>query len=144
MPGSAVRCARLQRLKIVVAVLAFTAGAMVYVLYRGTDLIGHRLLFALGLGDMLTTVQQMAPPLTNPTLWHMSCVVPDGLWILSYVLIISYINRHETLTKRMLIGAIIPLAGILSELLQLTGHLPGVYDPLDIVAYILPYFAIFL
>lgn len=144
MPGSAVRCARLQRLKIVVAVLAFTAGAMVYVLYRGTDLIGHRLLFALGLGDMLTAVQQMAPPMTNPTLWRMSCVVPDGLWTLSYVLIISYINRHEPRTTRLLVGAVIPVAGILSELLQLMNILPGVYDPLDLVAYILPYFVIFL
>lgn len=60
--------------------------------------------------------------------------LPDGLWACSYTILIGTIWDFNV-EKCLAIMAIIPLMGILSELLQCCNVLPGVFDWHDLVAY---------
>lgn len=63
--------------------------------------------------------------------------LPDGLWILAYLLMIDAAlpDRND---KFVWISAI-PMIGILSELLQWAGLFQGIFDPVDLLFYATPY-----
>lgn len=120
-----------------------SGGLLIYLLYRSTGLLGHRLLSAIGWGSEVEALRSWAQGLWIPPPFVVYCL-PDGLWTLSYVLIIHHLLRNDSRRKRMLIAAIIPAVGITSELLQLLGIMPGTWDVMDLLCYIIPYFVIFL
>lgn len=61
--------------------------------------------------------------------------MPGGLWSLSYVLLIGLIWKFN-LRQCLIMGSIIPSAGVLSELLQSIGVLPGHFDMIDLGMYV--------
>ncbi len=94
---------------------------------------------AVGLDSMADSLRASVKDIT-PSEFVRFCL-PDGLWTISYMLFIDHIFRSESLKARIIWVSIIPVIGVISELLQYAGIVPGVFDPLDVVAYMLPYMA---
>lgn len=64
--------------------------------------------------------------------------LPDGLWSLSSILMLHPLLRQEPLGRRLAIVAVVPMLGIISEILQGIGCLIGVFDIWDLACYSLP------
>lgn len=64
--------------------------------------------------------------------------LPDGLWVISYVLIMSSLWDFKVKSNFIIIS-LIPFIAILSELLQLFKFIPGVFDIKDLIAYLAAY-----
>ncbi len=121
-----------KRLEVIIAVCAFAIGVLIYLLWRDQHLLVHRVIHGCGLQPWLDTLRCEVADIHLPE-W-VRFALPDGLWSLSYILLIDALVRRE-----YLLTAIIPVIGILSELMQLVGWLPGTFDVADLLAYAIPY-----
>ena len=121
-----------KRLEIIIAALCFLTGVSIYLLWRDEHLLIHRVLHACQLHPMLDTIRSQAADIYLPE-W-VRFALPDGLWSMSYILTIDALVKRD-----YLLTSVIPAIGILSELMQWTGWLPGTFDLCDLLAYGLPY-----
>ena len=64
--------------------------------------------------------------------------LPDGLWVISYIMIVDVIwcNNRKA---QLLWGGILTVIGVVSELLQRIYVVNGTYDYNDILCYTIPY-----
>lgn len=65
--------------------------------------------------------------------------LPGALWAAAYILTTEYFLYRQSVKTRILVAGIIPVIGAVSELLQLTGLLPGTFDVADLLCYLVPY-----
>jgi len=63
--------------------------------------------------------------------------LPDGLWVFSYVCLILLIWSESEVKKYLFWVLVIPSIAIISEFGQLANILPGTFDPVDIIFYLL-------
>ncbi len=66
-------------------------------------------------------------------------VLPDALWTSAYLFICDAVWSTESCRERLGYGMLVPLIGLLSEVAQRVGWLPGTFDVQDLLAYVLPY-----
>lgn len=123
--------------RVAIAWTCFLAGIGIYLLFRSREHLGFMLVDAVGLGTAADRLRASVEGITPPE--FVRFCLPDGLWTISYMLFVDHIFRDQSLKARIIWVSIIPVIGVLSELLQLAGIVPGVYDPLDLVVYMLPY-----
>ena len=101
-------------------------GCLIYVLFRTDALIYNRLL-----GNIFT-------PLTSPVTFLENVIVfslPGGLWAMSYTLLIFHIRKDKTFST-IIWSFLIPIIGIVSEISQLYLLIPGTFDLMDLIMYI--------
>ena len=101
-------------------------GCLIYALFRRDTLIYNRLL-----GKFFS-------PLTYPENFFEKIIVlsvPGGLWAMSYTLLIFHIREDKTL-KTIIWSIFIPIVGIASEISQFYQLIPGTFDLMDIIMYI--------
>lgn len=122
--------------RIVTASVCLLTGAVMYLLLRDRSLLGFSLLDHLGAGAWADRARAAVAGTDLPE-WVIYCL-PDGLWALSYILLIDVIMERQPFHKRMAWTSVIPLIGTASELLQAIGWTPGVYDMIDLICYLLP------
>lgn len=122
------------RLPLGIALLII--GATLYLLFRSRQHLGFMLLDAIGLGSLTDSLRSMVADV-HPAEFIIFAL-PDGLWTISYILIISHICRNQQLSSRLIWASVIPALGIISELLQAIGIVPGVFDFADLACYSLP------
>lgn len=111
-------------------------GATLYLLFRSRQHLGFMLLDAIGLGSLTDSLRCMVADV-HPAEFIIFAL-PDGLWTISYILIISHICRNQQLNSRLIWASVIPALGIISELLQAIGIVPGIFDFADLACYSLP------
>lgn len=121
-----------KRLEIIVAALCFLTGVSIYLLWRDEHLLIHRVLQACQLSPLLDVIRSQVADIYLPE-W-VRFALPDGLWSMSYILTIDALVKRDYLWT-----SVIPAIGILSELMQWLGWLPGTFDFCDLLAYGLPY-----
>ncbi len=121
-----------KRLEVVVAVCLFLTGVIIYLLWRDQQLLIHRVIHACGLQPTIEMLRNSVAEIELPE-W-IRFALPDGLWSMSYILMIDAIVKRD-----YLLTAVIPTLGILSELMQCLGWLPGTFDIADLLAYAVPY-----
>ena len=63
--------------------------------------------------------------------------LPDGLWLLSYLIIIDYIWHNSYGLMYYCFIFALPVIALLSEVFQLFGVVKGVFDIIDFLFYIL-------
>ncbi|WP_244283448.1 hypothetical protein [Flavobacterium hercynium] len=63
--------------------------------------------------------------------------LPDGLWMFSYISLVLYLWKNEVRYENLFWIFIIPLIAIISELGQLFNIIPGTFDIIDLLLYIL-------
>lgn len=64
--------------------------------------------------------------------------IPDGLWTLSYILLMDAI-WSPNIKRQVLFCGIIPIVGGISEILQYFSVVKGTFDVVDLFCYLVPY-----
>ena len=101
-------------------------GCLIYVLFRTDTLLYNKLL-----GIFFT-------PIASPNTFLQRIIVfslPDGLWAMSYTMLIFHLRKDKTV-RTLIWSIIIPIVGILSEIGQLYYLIPGAFDIIDLIMYI--------
>jgi len=111
-------------------------GGLLYVTFRSDRLLMFRVIDYVGLGDVTASYRSFVN-LALPA-WVVYCL-PDALWSAAYILLVDVIMKGHSHGARLVVASVIPMVGLVSELLQTTGLMPGTFDVLDMVAYALPY-----
>jgi len=122
--------------QLLAAFLLLLVGGLLYVTFRSDKLLMFRVIDAIGLGDA-TASYRSSVNLMLPS-WIVYCL-PDALWSASYILLTDLVMRNHSVMTKLATASIIPLVGVVSELLQMAGLMPGTFDFGDIVAYAAPY-----
>lgn len=122
--------------KIGLALLLLVIGGGIYLLMRQPVMLMHKVAADLGIGAMIEKGRMLVCEWQLPE-WILYSL-PGALWATAYILIIDALLSKSPPWRRFAVAAFIPLVGIVSELLQFLGFLPGTFDAIDIVAYALP------
>lgn len=121
-----------KKIEITLAIGLFLTGVSIYLLWRDEHILIHRLMAWSGADSFIFPLRNGVKDIPLPE-W-VRFALPDGLWAMSYILLID-----ACVKRGYLLTAVIPALGILSELMQLAGWLPGTFDTADLLAYSLPY-----
>lgn len=123
-------------LKVTVALLFFALGGCIYIAFRSTSLRMFGWFDHLGMHDFIMGIRYLTSEIQVPAFIRYS--IPDGLWTLSYILLMDVIWAPD-LRKRILFGSIIPVVGGFSEILQCFHIVKGTFDIIDLLCYLVPY-----
>ena len=112
-------------------------GALIYLLFRPRVLLGFLVADRLGLGPTVDHWREAVSDWQLPD-FVVYCL-PNGLWAAAWVLIANRLFRDRSRRTRLLWASVVPTMGVVSELMQGMGILPGTFDWLDLVCYAVPY-----
>lgn len=134
MEQSAKTNKRCKKITALLALITLFAGGMIYLLFRPTNL---SLFDWFKYAGILDSVEMLRFGICTVPAW-IEYTLPDGLWMFSYCLIIGCIwdfnlKKCETLLLLLLFFA------VLFEILQYVHILPGTFDRMDVLAYILAF-----
>ena len=124
-------------MKLISGVTSLLAGALIYLLFRGKNLLGFMLLRRIGLEPWADRMRSYAADIRLPDVVVFS--LPGGLWALGYILVIDSIFGNQSRSTRIVWASVIPQLGVCSEVLQGVGLLPGVFSSWDLICYVLPF-----
>ena len=121
------------------AFVLLASGGMVYVVFRPSNLLLIVVLKALGAGDALDALKSSLQGLEVPDFVVYS--LPAALWSAAYILAMEALwrGRGVSLGFRVVWVSVVPVMGVASELMQAYGMLPGVFDWMDLMCYVLPF-----
>lgn len=112
-------------------------GGMIYLIFRSRNILLNYLLSCLGLDPLLDGVREWGQSFVLPH-WIVYSL-PAGLWSISYVLIVHTFSVNHSFRTRLAFTSLMPCLGVVSELLQMVGLVPGVFDCQDVLCYAVPY-----
>lgn len=114
-------------------------GGMVYLLFRPRTLLLFAVLDKLGFGETIGRWRMAVSAVSLPEFVLYS--LPNGIWVISYVLVIDGVFSSSPVATRLRWASVIPVLGVGSELLQGVGVMPGTFDWADLLCYAVPYLA---
>ncbi len=123
-------------LEITIALLLFALGGGIYVAFRSTSLRMFDWFNYIGLHDIVLVVRSIANGIHLPS--TILYCIPDGLWTLSYIILMDAIWSPDV-KKQLLFGGIIPFFGVTLEIFQYFNLSRGTFDVVDLSLYIVPY-----
>jgi hypothetical protein len=118
------------------ALVLLAIGAFIYLMFRSPNLVIFKWCESLGFLDYVMKYRDQFVD-TDIGIFSKYCL-PDGLWIASYVILIHAIIPKEDKNMLLFWSFILPFIAILFELLQIPGLIPGTFDFLDLISYIVP------
>lgn len=121
---------RYYRIRIIYAILSLLAGVGIYVFCRPHDQYIYTWIPMLNFHTSTHFLEFTLPD------WILYSL-PDGLWLLSYILIIQTIFPYNT-HKQFLYGGLAFLISCTIEVFQFLSIVPGTGDWRDFIAYSLP------
>jgi hypothetical protein len=125
-----------QRLKLPLGMMLLLMGGMTYLLFRPQTLLMFHVTDAIGLSAAINSMREgISSQLPEFIIYNLPC----ALWAAAYILTTEYFLYRQSVKTRILVAGIIPVIGAVSELLQLTGLLPGTFDVADLLCYLVPY-----
>ena len=125
-----------QRLKLPLGMMMLLMGGMTYLLFRPQTLLMFHVTDAIGLS---AAINSMREGINSQLPEFIIYSLPGALWAAAYILTTEYFLYRQSVKTRILVAGIIPIIGTVSELLQLTGLLPGTFDVADLLCYLVPY-----
>lgn len=127
-----------------IAILVFSAvclltGGLIYLLFRSKTLLMFSWVAYIG-GDQILNFIRDNTVCDLPD-FVLFCL-PDFLWTTSYILLIDafWVAKKQ----RLIWASIIPIVGMVSEILQYVSVMPGTYDFWDLCCYSLPFCIYFI
>lgn len=126
-----------RKAEFLLALVLMLVGGMVYILFRPRTILLFIVLDTMGLGGMIDQWRMSVNPCALPDFVVYS--LPNGLWVTSYVLVIDVAFRDSPVATRLRWASVIPVLGVVSELLQVVGVVPGTFDWADLLCYAVPY-----
>ena len=124
-------------LSILTSVLLLSLGGGMYVLLRPRVILLFRVIDKIGVGSWVDAQRAHFAGSVLPE-WVVYCL-PNGLWSASYILLMDAIMKHRSLHERLAWACVIPVLGVISELLQGMGMLTGTFDTIDLACYAVPF-----
>ena len=119
-----------RRIELVLALLLFIVEGLLYLTFRSTELNMFRLYEHAG--PWVDHLREWGDSIVLPDWVRYS--LPDGMWLLSYLLLVDAIwNRFDRTSCVWYL--IIPAVAFGSELAQVFWGLTGTADPMDFVCY---------
>ena len=122
-------------MKVILSIILVSIGGCIYLMQRTTGLLMFRIIDFLGLTDVVATLRAYAMQWPEFVVFSL----PGGLWSASYVLLVDAVFAGQSNLIRLSWGSLIPMIGVVSELLQALGLCPGTADWQDAVCYGVPY-----
>ncbi|OFO56675.1 hypothetical protein HMPREF3027_01520 [Porphyromonas sp. HMSC077F02] len=118
------------------ALLSFVllgVGCIIYIIFRPQSLLMFTCFDKLGITNPINYIRSIGKGY-HVLDWVKNCL-PNGLWLLSYMLLTDTIWNKENTFSYCFFLWILPIIAICSEILQAFNLVPGVYDPLDLLCY---------
>ena len=115
---------------VLLAVVILFSGGIVYIMFRPDWLLMFDLFKSLHLSNIVESIRMTHHFLPQ---WA-EYSLPDGLWILSYTLLIGCIWNFD-IRRCWLFITILPIIALVDEILQFYGLVPGTFDLLDLMFY---------
>lgn len=128
-------------IKMAISFVLLVIGAMIYICFRQKSAVMFPILDAVGLGSFVDTMRELTSAINPPDIVIFN--VPDCLWATAYVLAMNSIWGFD-MRNGMIMLTILPVVAILFEFLQLMTIVPGTFDIMDIVSYLLPLAVVWL
>ena len=122
-------------LYILASVILIIIGGVIYFSFRSKSLILFRWADALYLNSFVENLRQSMSIYTPSDFVKYN--LPDGLWSLSYVLIILAIWKSMN-RENIIWFCFMPIIAMFSEFFQLFSILPGYFDWRDVMCYTMP------
>lgn len=122
-------------MKVILSIILVSIGGCIYLMQRTTGLLMFRIIDFLGLTDVVATLRAYAMQWPEFVVFSL----PGGLWSASYVLLADAVFAGQSNLIRLSWGSLIPMIGVVSELLQALGLCLGTADWQDAVCYGVPY-----
>ena len=122
-------------MKVILSIILVSIGGCIYLMQRTTGLLMFRIIDFLGLTDVVATLRAYAMQWPEFVVFSL----PGGLWSASYVLLADAVFAGQSNLIRLSWGSLIPMIGVVSELLQALGLCPGTADWQDAICYGVPY-----
>lgn len=122
--------------RLAVAALLLITGGVIYVLFRSSGLILFDWIDSLGLSHQVQRIRDASTNLTPGSFIRYS--LPDGLWLISYLLIINAVFGHNDRWLWLGFTLLLPTFAICHEVLQGLGICRGTFDTLDLLCYSVP------
>lgn len=121
--------------------LPFGVGGLIYVLFRAQHLLMFQWFEAMGLGATVQAARAFAAPHAHQLPGWVLYSLPDGAWVYAATAANALIWRDAPgLSRTFWVWACASIA-IGGEIAQLSGAVPGVFDPIDLLAYLVAHFA---
>ena len=117
------------------ALIILLVGGMVYLLFRSTSL---PMFDWVRNADMMNSIEKLGFNICLIPAW-MIYILPDGLWMFSYCLIIGSIWDFR-ISRCWFMLTLLLFVAIIFEFLQYIHVIPGTFDNLDIIAYTIAFF----
>lgn len=121
--------------KIFIAVLLLTIGGLIYIGFRSESLLMFVWYEHIGVYEYISLFREFCSQYEVSEFVRYS--LPDGLWLLSYMILIGTIWGNNRCSIYRLYICVIPLTAIILELLQYHFSVLGTFDVLDFLSYIL-------
>lgn len=122
--------------KSIISFLLLAVGGGIYVLFRPKTL---QMFYWIDSWGLTGFVNEMREKVNNVSLDNLMLYsLPDGLWIASYIIMVTAIIPKEHKNNLLFWSLLLPFIAILFELLQIVGTIPGVFDIYDIIFYLIP------
>lgn len=115
------------------ALLFFLLGVLIYIGFRSDNLMMFEWAYAVGLDSTIRYIREGICHIAVGSFVRYS--LPDGFWLLAYLLIIDVIWRDES-TYKLIFILLLPLIAICFEFFQLAGFVKGFFDIFDLASYI--------
>lgn len=115
--------------------LLFVGGG-IYLLTRDKSLLMFNWVENIGFYDELDVLRSHFPSYKIPEWIKYS--LPSGLWSFSYIIMMHLIWLDEDRTKRLIWVLCLPVLAVFSEIFQIPGIIPGTFDMVDLLCYIIP------
>lgn len=125
------------RYLLLAVVLPIVIGGLIYVLFRTDSLLMFDWAEQLLLTDLIDRGRAVAAPLLPRVPDFVLFCVPDGVWVFSATAFFARLWHDGPLWMRACWIGITPAMAIGGELGQATGLVPGTFDVLDLLAYII-------
>ena len=126
-----------QRLKLSLGIMLLLVGGITYLLFRPRTLLMFHVADYLGLSPIIDRIREGMTDAWLPEFIVYS--LPGALWSAAYLLTADCFLYGQSIRTRLVATSIIPLIGAASEVLQLTGMVPGTFDGWDLLCYLIPY-----
>ncbi len=124
-------------------ILPIILGVFIYIVYRSNKIIIFNWLFFIGLDGFVNYIRNSDIFFINLPFW-IKYNFPDGLWVYSLISMFLLLWIDDINKNNFYYAYIISIIACFCEVLQLYGIIPGTYDFIDILFYLIFGFLPFL
>lgn len=119
-------------------------GSLIYILFRSSTLKMFIWYEKLGITNQISRMRAKTFLYSNKLPDFLLYALPDGFWLFSYMSLILFLWKNELRRDNIFWVFILSIIAILSELGQLLKIIPGTFDIVDLLMYLLGTFLPFM